>query len=158
VPFGVRSLRVTSPATLPPSPIVVERANQAVADGQLNFRTGAEAVTYTAGTAKIYNGNLVVVATLKSTYSTAVQASTITVSWAGGGTCTAVGINGILYSLATPVSSGSAITIGPTMVVPANSGTNSLEMQFSTSKSGVALTVVFAWVNRLRTDTITFTP
>lgn len=157
IPFGVRSLRVISPTAYGPSPVVVQRGEVQVPDSALNYRGGAEAVTYQTSSVKNYSSGLNIVAHLASTYSTPVQLSSITVTWTGGGTYSQLVVNGISETFSA-VSSGAVKVIGATMVLPGKSTDNSIEIVFSGNMTGRLITVVLTWLNRSRSDTVAYTP
>ncbi len=158
IPFGVRSLRVVSPTAYGPVPIVVQRGEIQVPDSALNYRGGSESVAYQAGSVKNYNSGLSILAHLSSSYSFPVQLASIKVTWVGGGTFSAVALDGISETFSSAVSSATDKAIGGTMILPAKSSDNSLEITFSGDMTGKLITIVLSWLNRTRTDTVAFTP
>lgn len=157
VPFGVRSLRVISPTASGPRPVVVQRGEFQVPDSALNFRGGAEAVTAQVGTVKNYATGTDILVHLASTYSTPLQLASIKVTWTGGGGYTRLVVNGIAEDFSS-VASAATKVVGPTIVIPPKSSDNSLELEFSINMTGRLITVELTWLNRARTDTVTYTP
>ncbi len=160
VPFGYRSVRVQSAEGVAsvPTQVTIDRHPMVLGEAAGNSLGGLQAVTVETGSVKAYSSGTNIVVTLKNSYLVDLQLRSITVTWTGGGTYSIVVMNGVSETLSAPAASGAATTINATMMIVANSINNSLELQFSTSKSGVALTVVLAWFGQAKTDTLTFTP
>jgi len=157
VPFGIRAIGVTSAPTIAHQSLVVSRTDISVSDVTLGYRGASEAVTFESGSAKLYDSDETVVVLLTSTYTKTSQLQSINISWSGGGNYTVLKLNGVDETFSS-TPSGNDRAIGATMTILPKSSSNSLEIEFSGSKSGVAITIVFTWLNRSRTDSVTFTP
>ncbi len=154
VPFGVRSIAVISTPTLGPNQITVDRSDYNIPSRKLGFLGTAEKISYVPGSVKSYESNYRVFILFNSTYNSDIQLKAITFTSTAGGTYSYFAINGAGETFSPAVSSGSKATITTTMIVPANSSYNSLEIYTNKNQSGDTLTWVFEWFGRTNTDTI----
>lgn len=157
VPFGVRSLRVTSPSTQTARKIVVDRSEISVPSSVLNLFGTTEAVTY-VGSAMTYYATLnFVYLLIRSTYTSLLQLDAITVTFSGAANLTSVTLNGVKETF-TGVASGVQKDLSAPMTLTANEIRAMLELGFSAAlTSGTTVTVVLSWVGRTRTDTVSVT-
>lgn len=156
IPFGVRSIAVTTPPTSGPNQVVVDRSELSLPQAVIGQLRGK--ITFNTGSINRYDGDKTIVCSFDSNYDTVRQIDYMTISWSGGGTYSSIGVNGIYQTISPAAASGTKTDITATMVVPGHRSTNSLEIVFSSSKAGRAITVTFHWQNTAETDTITFTP
>jgi hypothetical protein len=135
VPFGVRSLAVTSAPTLGPKPIRVDNSQGEVPIDHLNYFGSLQTVTYVTGTrSESGPGNSYIDATLNSGYSLSKQLAFLTVSWTGDGFLTGVMLNGTLEAVANLVS-GTRFGIVSALTFPPSSD-SSLELRFAKFADG----------------------
>jgi len=142
VPFGPRSLEVTTGTTLGPVQITVDKSEYDVAMDTLDYgvtggnpEAGAEDnfIVYQWGTATTQGSSTDVHAKLRSYYDADQTLDTIEVNWvpAPAAYLERIIINGVTEDLPNPCQqSGTEYTIGATMTVPQNSSNNTIELRF----------------------------
>jgi uncharacterized delta-60 repeat protein len=162
VPYGIRTLRVTSPPPLGPKQIIVDKADYVVSAGILNYAGSTEAVTYVASTASLRGGsgrglsNMSILATLKSTYRTDQRIASITVTNPLGAKLLAIHVNGLKETFPTPVANGAAQALSGGLTIAANSLVNPIQLDFDRSVRNELITVTFTWSNTSQVDTVSF--
>lgn len=159
IPFGVRSLRVTSPVSQQARKLVVDRSDLTVPSSLINLFGVGEAVSYVASSVFKNAANTTVSFSVASTYTSGLQMDTIRVQFVTGTGAQFNGcvVNGVPQTF-TAVASNTEVDLSAAMILPPRSAANSIELRFSNTITALsAMTVTFEWVNRTRTDSVSFT-
>lgn len=162
VPFGVRSLRVTTAPALGPKQIVVDNVNSQVPVSVLNYYNGT--VSYVNGTASTSGtNNSNANATLSSTYNVIKQVAFLTVSWTGAGYITSATVNGTTQAVAN-LASGTRFAVAASQYVAALSNNNTFSVHIAANSDGTGnqnmtgqtISVTFEWVGGGAMDDVTY--
>jgi prepilin-type N-terminal cleavage/methylation domain-containing protein len=166
IPYGIRSIEVTSSPAIPPTRLVVDRPSVDFPFTLLDYQ-GQAAVTLSGAASVGGTGNSEVTFTIASTYGVTLTASRMTISWSQIAFLKQI----ICDPSGTPltenlsnVPSGTRNTISSSFTV-AGGGTKAFKLVFAGNKDGFGTTdmsdtkfiVQFDWTGNYRYDTLSFT-